>query len=103
MLITQYICTGVRDEPGLGCPSCEDGVLPSENSEDAHPCFLSPHKPNQSPQAANTRDSEASIMEIFMCGTVCGYGRVMQAQEQGGLAEPGMETNHPSAWRVWSP
>lgn len=47
--------------------------------------------------------SEASIMEIFMCGTICGYGRVMQAQEQGGLAEPEMKTNHPSAWRVWSP
>lgn len=90
MLISQYIRTGVRDEPGLGCPSCEDGVLPSENSEDAHLCFLSPHKPNQSPQAASTRDSEASVMEIFMW-------------LQKGDAGPGMETDHPSVWRVWSP
>lgn len=108
MPINQYLYR-VRDEPGLWCPSWEDGVLPSDDSEDAHLGFLLPHKPDQSPQAASARGSEIPSMEIFMCGILCGYRRVMQAmdslgaQKQGGLAEIRMETYHPSAWRGWSP
>lgn len=68
-----------------------------------HLGFPLPQKPDQSPQASSTRDSKGPSMGVFAFGTISGYRRVTQAtnslgvQEQGGLAEMGMETHHPSS------
>lgn len=85
---------GSERRRGTVCPSCEDGLLSSEDSEEAqNPIWVSSHL------VSLTKASRWHLVAgIFVCCTRYGYRRVMQgthslgAQRQGELAEMGMAT-----------